>query len=282
MSQDGAERNLRLHDFRSQNLEGTDFAGCDLRSADFTDADLNNANFSGSRLGVAPGRGTIMLIAALSVAIAAGVIIGWAIVDTTGNLSSAEGDRVAEAGSLIFIFALLIGLIVWRGFDVAWKVTAIVYVVVVTGNLIGNLLFEQVDWTRLARFTLIVVALLLAVLAGILGRMVGSVFGSWSIAVVALLGGFASGRANGGIAGIIVAVSLVFISKRALRGDQRDETLRSFGNAIARRWGTSFVGADLTNADFTGANVAGSDFRLATLDGVQWEPTRPPPRNIDR
>ena len=282
MSQGNSARNLRLGDFRSQELTGADFEGCDVRSADFARADLRGASFKGARLGLAPGRGTVILITGFCVAIATGIIIGWAIADTTGNLTSSEGDRIAEAASLILLFALLIGLIVWRGFDVAWKVTAIAYLVVVGANVVGNLLFEQVDWTRIVRSTAIVIALLLAVTAGILGRLVGGVFGSWSIAVVALAGGLASGQANGGIAGVVVAISLVFISKRAMRGDHRDETLRAIAHAIARRWGTSFVEADLTDADFTGTNVAGSDFRGAALDGTQWEPSRPPPRNIDR
>jgi uncharacterized protein YjbI with pentapeptide repeats len=282
MEQETAAQNLRLQDFRSRELAGTDYEGCDVRSADFGQADLRGASFKDARLGVAPGRGAIILGAGFAVAVAAGIVIGWAIADTSANLTSSEVDRIAEGGSLIVMFALLIGLIVWRGFDVAWKVTAIAYVAVVGANIIGNLLFEQVDWTRVARFTLIVVALVLAVVTGVVGRLVGSVFGSWSIAVVALAGGLASGQANGGIAGILVAVSLVFISKRAMRGDQRDQTLRAVAHAIARRWGTSFAGANLTNADFTGATVAGSDFRGAKLDGVQWEPSRPPPRNIDR
>lgn len=282
MAHDGTVRDLRKQDFRSQPLAGADFERCDVRGADFSGADLTRARFSHARLGVPPGRGALILVGGLAIAIAAGVMIGWAIADTTGSLASSEADRIAEGASLVFLFAVFIGLVVWRGFDVAGKVTAITYVVVVIVNLAGNLLFDRVEWVRLARFTVVVIALLLAVLTGILGRVVGGVFGSWSIAVVALAGGVASGRANGGIGGILVALSLVFIAKRAMRGDRRDQRLRSFGHRLARRWGTNFVDADLTEADFTGTNVAGSDMRGAILDGVRWEPTHPPPADIAR
>ena len=135
---------------------------------------------------------------------------------------------------------------------------------------------------RVARFTFVVLAVGVACVAGVLGRIVGGVFGAWSIAVVALAGGIASGRANGGIAGIVVAVALVLVAKRSMRGDPRDRRLRGIAHSLARRWGTSFVGADLSGADFTGATVAGSDLRGANLEGVTWDQTRPPPANVDR
>ena len=113
--------------------------------------------------------------------------------------------------------------------------------------------------------------LLAAVTAGILGRVIGGVFGSWSIAIVAVLGGLASGRANGGVAGIVVALSLVIISKRALRGDPRDRFLRGVAHRFTHRWGTSFVDADLTGVEFTGADASRADLRGAILDDVGWD-----------
>ena len=121
-------------------------------------------------------------------------------------------------------------------------------------------------------FALLLAVLVAAITAGILGRVVGCVFGSWSIALVAVLGGLASGRAHGGIAGIVVAVSLVIISKRALRGDPRDTFLRGIAHRLTQRWGTSFVDADLTGADFTGTNASRADLSGATLEGVSWDP----------
>jgi hypothetical protein len=122
--------------------------------------------------------------------------------------------------------------------------------------------------------------LVLAVAAGIFGRIIGSVFGSWSIAIVAVLGGLASGRFEGGLAGIVVAISLVTISKRAVRGDPRDRTLRKEVHRLIHRWGTSFRDADVTAADFTGANVSLCDLGGATVVGVKWDPDQPPPLDV--
>jgi uncharacterized protein YjbI with pentapeptide repeats len=70
----------------------------------------------------------------------------------------------------------------------------------------------------------------------------------------------------------VVAVSLVIISKRALRGDDRDRSIRRVVHRFVRRWGTIFADADLTGADFTGADAGRCDVRGATLLDVRWDP----------
>ena len=83
--------------------------------------------------------------------------------------------------------------------------------------------------------------------------------------LVAVLGGLAAGQSNGGIAGVVVAVSLAVISKRAVRGDPRDRTLRRVAHRLIGRWGTQFVDADLTGADFSGTDPARAVFGLPLL-----------------
>ena len=97
-----------------------------------------------------------------------------------------------------------------------------------------------------------------------------------AIALVAIIGGLAAGQANGGLATLVISVSMVLISKRALRGDPRDRTVREFAHRLIDRWGTQFVRADLTGADFSGTDATHCDVTGATLDGVQWEPGHAP------
>ena len=82
------------------------------------------------------------------------------------------------------------------------------------------------------------------------------------------------------LAGIVVALSLVIISKRAVRGDPRDRTLRRLAHRFIRRWGTQFVNADLTSADFTGADARNCDARGATVTDVEWDPRFPTPVDV--
>lgn len=155
------------------------------------------------------------------------------------------------------------------------KLVAVVYAALLVVNVIANLIWDEVEWLVAARATALVVFLVSAVGAGILGRLIGGVFGSWSIALVAALGGLASGRADGGGGAILVAVCLVIISKRAVRGDPRDRTLRRVAHRVVRRWGTQFV-----DADFTGTDPSGSDVGGATLVDVTWDLHYPAPVDI--
>jgi len=171
----------------------------------------------------------------------------------------------------------LVVMIFWRGFDAAIKVVVVLYLVVVSVNIVANIIWDEVEWLVAVRATALIVFVTLAISVGVLGRMVGGIFGGWSIALVAALGGLASGRANGGIAGIVIAVSLVLISKRALRGDPRDHTIRRIAHRLVGRWGTQFVDADLTGADLTGVDTGRCSVKGATLDNVIWDPDKPLP-----
>ncbi|MDX2379753.1 MAG: pentapeptide repeat-containing protein [Acidimicrobiia bacterium] len=259
-------------DFGGQQLEGADFRGADVRGANFDGAILRSASFRDAGVGVRPAVGIALFCVALAIAASAGALIGWSLEDVGSRLTADEVDEVAEGGSLVFMLVVLVGLILWKGFSLAIRLVVVVYLALLVINVVANFFLEEVEWVRAARATLLLALLLAAITAGILGRIVGGVFGSWSIAIVAVLGGLASGRANGGIAGIVVAVSLVIISKRALRGDPRDAILRRVAHRLTHRWGTSFGGADLTRADFTGTDASRTDLRGATLDGVCWDP----------
>ena len=267
--------------FRGQNLEGADFSGKDLRGANFTGANLRSANFTEAQIGVLPRVGVALLGLAILVAIACGVAIGWAVDEMRDRLTADEWDQVAEGGSIGFLLLLLLGLIFWKGFDVAIKVVAVVYLMLVAINVVGNLIADDFEWLVLVRATALVVFLMLAIVAGMLGRVIGGVFGIWSVVLVAGIGGIATGQSEGGIAGMVVAVSLALISKRAVRGDPRDRTLRKLSHRLVRRWGTRFVDADLTGADFTGTDAMRSDARGATVDDVIWDPGFARPLDVE-
>jgi hypothetical protein len=263
-----------------QDLEGADFSGQDVRGVDFTEANLRSANFSDATLGVAPRVGVILLGIALLISLGAGVAIGWSVDGLRHRISADQWDEVAEGSSMAVILVVLVAVIIWRGFDLAFKAVVAVYFTMLVINLVANLIWDEVEYVRMLRATAIVIFLVLAVTAGIFARVIGDVFGSWSIAVVAVLGGLASGRFEGGLAGIVVAISLVTISKRAVRGDPRDRTLRKEAHRLIHRWGTSFRDADVTGVDFTGANVSLCDLRGATVVGVKWDPDQPAPLDV--
>lgn len=273
-------RARRSGSYRGQDLAGTDFSGTDVRGADFSGANLRAADFSHAKIGVPPRVGAVIMGTSLLVALGAGVAIGWGVNEIRQRFNSDEWDQVAEGGSLGLTILVLLALIVWKGFDFAIKVIGVFYAVVVAINVVGNLIWEEFEWLVLVKATGLIVFVVLAILAGTLGRVVGGVFGMWSVILVAVFGGLATGQSEGGIAGIVVAVSLAAISKRAVRGDPRDRTLRRIGHRLIRRWGTQFIDADLTGADFTGTDASRCDARGATVDDVRWDPGHPRPLDV--
>ena len=258
--------------FRDRALQGADFSGADVRGADFSGADLRGASFHGATFGVAPRTGAAILGAAMAITIAAGVVIGWAVDEVREQVYADQWDEAAGGGSLILVLVAFVSLIFWRGFDLAIKATVALYFVVAAGNVVANVLWEDLEWSSTLRGTMLLMVLCLAILAGILARVIGGVFGSWSIALVAVLGGLASGQAHGGVAGIVVALCLVTISKRAVRGDQRDRSLLRLAHRLTGRWGTQFIDADLTGADFTGVDTRRCKVTGATVVDVTWDP----------
>lgn len=263
--------------FRGASLEGSDFVGADVRGADFTGADLRGADFTDARVGVAPRTGVLLLGVAILVSIGAGVAIGWMVDDVRRQVRAEEWDEAAGGGSAVLLLLAFVVVIFWRGFDLAIKVLAVLYVGAIVVNVIANLVWDDVEWFRVVRFTVLIVMLFLAILAGILGRVIGGVFGGWSIALVAVVGGLATGRAEGGVAGAVVAVNLALISKRAVRGDRRDRTIRRLAHRLVGRHGTLFTDADLTGAKLNGVDSSMCTFTGATLTDVIWDAELPLP-----
>jgi uncharacterized protein YjbI with pentapeptide repeats len=69
-----------------------------------------------------------------------------------------------------------------------------------------------------------------------------------------------------------------YAGRQAMYGDQKYLLIRTITLALYARGGTSFRGANLTDADFTGASLEGADFRGAILTRTCWNQAK----NLDR
>ncbi|WP_375505606.1 pentapeptide repeat-containing protein [uncultured Nostoc sp.] len=81
---------------------------------------------------------------------------------------------------------------------------------------------------------------------------------------VALAG---AGAVAGAVAGAFLSI---YISWRAIKGDQKHSLVRNIATAFAATGGTSFRGANLTNADFTQATLKSTDLRNTILICSRW------------
>lgn len=270
-------RDLRGESFRDRDLTGADFTGSDVRGADFGNARLVDAKFTDALLGVRPLTGGLILSAAFIVAVAAGIMIGFfANTIRTGITASDWRDNLGS-WLLLTLAAVFFGFLIAKGLRHALWASLIALIVVVAGDFI--LVYSVAGELRLLnalRLLGVLLAFGLAALAGVLGRIVGGAFGAWAIGLVAVLGGIAAGRADGGVAAVIVSGLLVYISRRALKLDDRDRALRRLAHRIVTRRGTHFNGADISNADFRGTLIAESGVTHATLNDSTWENGKDP------
>jgi hypothetical protein len=268
--------NLRRRSFRGAALNGADFAGADLRGADFTDASLVEANLADAKLGVTPSTGVLLLVTAVMLAGAAGVVTGWLSSETRDRMFSGEWQATLGGATIVFLTLVLFGFLLVKGADWAVRAFAVAFAVSLTINLVVDFIYGEVNVGVLARTVGLMILFGLAVVAGIVARMVGGAFGPFIIVVVALIGGIATGRADGGIGTIVVSVLLVVIAKRAMRLDQRDRPILTLAHRIVTARGTRFTNTNLTRADFTGTLLTYSDMTNAVLSGTTWDPGKGP------
>ena len=216
------------------------FDGADLRGTDFTRTNLSNASLRNVRIGVPPVVGAVILAASLTLSITFGAIAGLAIDAVRDRLYGPGWERPAGAAGILITLVVFVIVMFWKGIDAAIKTYLWTFAVVFVATLIVRLIWGHIDVAVAARGVGLALVLALAVVSGIIARVVGGSLGAWGIAVVAILGGLAAGRANGGLAALVISVSLVLISKRALRGDHRDKSVRDLAHRIVKRWGTQF------------------------------------------
>lgn len=272
-------QDLRGALFHNAHLDHTDFRDADLRGADFAGASLVDAEFTNARLGVRPLTRALVLAAALLVSIAAGLVTGYFVTAMRERVTSSEWQDVLGGWLLLAIVVSILLVLVSRGIDTALRVSLVVAALAIALDILVLFVTGDLGARRVERGLRVIGLLLLfgpAAVAGILGRLVGGIFGSWAIALVAIVGGIAAGQVNGGIAAIVVSVLLVSIAKRALKMDPRDRVLGRLAHRIITHHGTRFTGADLRRADFTGAALSLSDTSEAVLVDAVWDQDKGP------
>ena len=268
---------LRGRSFQGAELDSADFTAADVRGADFSDASLVDADFANARIGVRPLTAFVILFTALAVSIAAGVAIGALAESAREQVTSSDWRDKFAAALLVTAALILFGYMIVKGISQARRAFLVVVVMIVVVDFTVVFVFAgEIRYRRALPIIGLLVLLLPAAIAGILGRVVGGTFGAWSIGFVAVIGGLAAGRAHGGIAAIVVSMLLVFISKRALKADERDRPMRYVAHRIVTHRGTRFTGADVTRADFTGTTLTHSDMSEAVLEDSVWDPGKGP------
>jgi hypothetical protein len=271
-----------------QDLTGQDFTGADLRGAALTEAmaeqvcfrradlrgaDLSHArlagsDFTGARLGLRPVASVVLFVAALAVAAGAGVIIGLAIADVRELARTPGWDNAARGVGFVLVTALFLGVLWVRGLRLAVRVLLVCLAVLLLTSAVVTTLVGRFEASVAFRLAALVVLLAVLFVVGMVGRMIGGSYGAAALMVVALIGGVSSGQAGGGIAAVLVAMTMVIFAKRALRDEKQDRPIQQLTHRIVTARGTRFTGADLRGATFAGTRIAHTDATEALCEGV--------------
>ena len=177
---DHHNEDLRRQSFADQSLQAASLDGADLRGADFTMADLSNASFRNARLGVTPGVGALILLMALALSVTFGVVAGMAIDAIRNRLYTPGWEQPSAAAGILTILVVFIVVMFWKGIDTAIKTYLWTFAIVVTASIVIRLIWGHIDAAVAARGIGLVLVLTMAVLSGIISRVVGGALGAWA------------------------------------------------------------------------------------------------------
>jgi uncharacterized protein YjbI with pentapeptide repeats len=266
MTLDYSGQNLRGRNFKGQNLEGANFSYADIRGTNFSKANLRGANFSHTQAGLQRRWAIFLVLASSLLSGISGVL--WAL-----NIYFVSPIFQPDLTNQIIGWTSLIILI------------AIFFVTIRQGIVAGAIVFTVAFAVAFAVAFIVNAAVASSFAGAVVGAGAGTVAVASSFAVagagavtVALAVAVASSFAVTGAGAVAIAIAGMlfssYISWRAMKGDEKHAMIRNTAVAFAATNGTSFRGADLTNANFTQAKLKNTDFRNANLTGTAWHQTK--------
>ena len=292
MHQNFDGKDLRGYSFKGQNLTGVSFSQANIKGANFTNAILIRSNFSDTNAGLTPLCFLGLTTCALVLVIITGLVIGYSSAfpafitnllaqqDATGKeLLISVGLSIltsfifviirqglgASLGILAIITAIVTAIIAFTGagnssITAAAVLQAVIIAMIVAGILVESLalsIFLSIANTKALAFP-VILALAIAILGAQEG-VKGTPPATLSISLVL----------TGILATALTALS-TYVSIKAMAGDKRYGLIRSISISLSTAFGTSFRGADLTDANFTDAILPHTDFRKANLKRTSW------------
>lgn len=291
---DFSYQNLKGQSLRNRNFIDEDFTGADIRGTDFTGACLVNVNFSHVRAGLSLKWKIGIVTFAILLAIVSGFITAFAgavmgNLFTGNNLGSLVlGLFVSIIVVIFFATSIVMGLGSALGIVSLITATAIVSIVAITqtAEIAGRASVSSLSLggaiagaIGLAESIALIHSTKILVALALLEATSGAIFGT--------LLGVSEKEELAGIIGVFIVSIIVFslgtyMGWRSLSGDKRYRLIRELAISITTSGGTSFRGANLTDANFTGAVLENTDFRGAILTRTRWFQSQLKKVNVER
>ena len=293
MGRDFSGQNLRGRNFRGQDLRGASFVNADIRGANFTDAELQGADFTGAIAGLqkrwAIGQTVIAFVISTLLNFIA-LVLNAALLTYFFQESTINQISIIPGITLILLILALFLVLMKEGFTTkAFVVIVILFAVPVAGaSVVAGAAFAfagAVAGASVVAGAAFAFAVAVAVAgAGVSAvafavAVAGAVAGAAVAVAIAIAIAVAGAGVSAGVGVSAVAGAGFYVAWRSNQGDEKFAIVRSFGLAFGALGGTSFSGADLTEANFAQAKLKSTNFansreRMTNLTRTRWQDSK--------
>ena len=282
MAGESYQGNLRGANFKGQDLSGQNFSQADIRGANFAKAILTGANFSHAKAGLSVSWKIGLITIAVAISLLSGLITGY---------SAALLSNIWTSGSARFLFGAIasISLIALLAIALLQGIGGLLATCaeILAACLIAILAFLPDSRANLSVDVQFAALAITGSLAGAgnvaIGIAIARLVPLWNpkflITLVATLGillGTALGKVQelGYVIALPIALASVLTGEvvgwLAVSGKEKYRPIVFLAKTLVTKGGTSFRGANLTNANFTQTVLKNTDFRQAILSRTNW------------
>jgi uncharacterized protein YjbI with pentapeptide repeats len=276
------QANLRGVVFKGQDLSGQDFGQADIRGANFAKAILVGANFSHAKAGLSVAWMMGLIAIAVAISLLGGLISGYSAALLSNLWIGDAAGFLFGAIALISLGALL-GIALLQGIGGLLATSAEILAACLIA-IIAFLPNSQANLAVDAQFTALAVVGSLAGAGNVaVGVAIARLVPLWNpkflITLIATLGvllGIVLGTIQelGYAIALPIALASVLTGEvvgwLAVSGNQKYRLIVSLAKTLVAKGGTSFRGANLTDANFTQAILKNTDLRQAILNRTNW------------
>jgi uncharacterized protein YjbI with pentapeptide repeats len=288
MPPDYSGQNLRGRSFKGQDLTGANFSKADIRGANFTNADLTGAKFNEAIAGTQKLFITFLVIFLFFLSGISGLSSGASGYMAAQFFNNLAIDNQFNSSIAFFVLLSLLLIIINQGIIglvVGLIITAIlvgIFTILGYNNYTASFSVSGAFAGTLATSIAFVTAYYIAGMFGgiliaifsIIGACIGSfyisAFTKYRILNNTLLVTSVSGNLIGIFAVSCATLFSVYVAWQTIKRNNKYSILHNIALLFITFNGTSFHGADLTDADFTGATLKNTDFRAANLTRTRF------------